>query len=125
VTVEFGVLAGCADELSGVRTDPAEPLGPIRAVWDNYLPDGKTFTAYIPGKVYRRLKGFAPADAKELVEPREGENVLDPLRTRVARHIEEHGVRITGRVESDAFGNYFITVSDPAQVVTYIKGSGE
>ena len=55
VTVEFGVLPGSADELSGLQ-HLDEPVGPIRAVWDNYLPEGRTFTApvFAGGKVYAR-----------------------------------------------------------------------
>lgn len=125
VTVEFGVEPGCAAILDGLIREGEDPVGPMRVVWDNRLTDGKTLTAYLPPKVYRRLKGFAPADEREVVEARPGELASDPLRSRVAAHIEENGIRVTGTLREDAFGNYFIEVADAADVVTYIKGSGE
>jgi len=125
VTVEFGVEPGCAAIHDGLIREGDDPVGPMRAVWDNRLTDGKTLTAYLPPKAYRRLKGFAPADEREIIEARPGELSIDPLRSRVARHIEENGIRVTGKLQEDGFGNYFIQVGDAADVVTYIKGSGE
>jgi hypothetical protein len=125
VTVEFGVEPGCAAILDGLVREGEDPVGPIRAVWDNRLVDGKTLTAYLPPKVYRRLKGFAPDDERKVVVAQPGESLLDPLRSRVAKHIEENGIRVTGAIQRDAFENYFIQVDDPLNVVTYIKGSGQ
>jgi hypothetical protein len=125
VTVEFGVEPGCASILDGPVREGEDAVGPMRAVWDNRLVDGKSLTAYLPPKVYRRLKGFAPDDEREVIVPRPGESLVDPLRSRIAKHIEENGIRVTGMIQQDAFENYFIQVNEPKDVVTYIKGSGE
>jgi hypothetical protein len=125
VTVEFGVEPECAAIFDGLFREGEDPIGPMRAIWDNRLADGKSLTAYLPPKVYRRLKGFAPEDAREVIVPRQGENAIDPLRSRVAKHIEENGIRVTGTIQRDSFENYFIQIDDPANVVTYIKGSGQ
>lgn len=125
VTVEFGVERGADAVLSGLIRAGEDPIGPMRLVWDNRLAGGGEFVAYLPPKVYRRLKGFAPADERAVVEARAGEMALDPLRSRVARHIEVNGIRVTGLIKESGFGGYYITVERPEDVVTYIKGSGE
>jgi hypothetical protein len=117
MTVEFGVeRIGYPD--SPIRDgDDKEPA--IVAKWDNYLVGGGTMTAIIPPKVYRQLVLPTKDGGKVALSP--GQE-----RKQVARHIEEHGIRVTGVLEPGGINNdqYVIRVNEPEDVVLYIKGSG-
>lgn len=118
VTVEFGVEpVGYPDVLVRPGDDP-EPA--IWARWDNRLVGGGTLTAVVPPAVYRKLLlPTADGGKKALTAGEE--------RAQVVRHIEEHGIRVTGLLEPGGFQkeDYVIQVTDPANVVLYIKGSGQ
>jgi len=118
VTVEFGVEpVGYPDAPSRLGDDP-EPA--ISATWDNRLVGGGTLTAIIPPAVYRQLK-IPAADG--------GSTPLAPgqERAQVVKHIETHGIRVTGILEPAGFQNedFVIRVNQPEDVVLYIKGSGQ
>lgn len=118
VTVEFGVEpVGYPDAPSRLGDDP-EPA--ISARWDNRLIGGGTLTAIVPPAVYRKL--LLPASDGTMRSPAPGEE-----RKAVVRHIETHGIRVTGVVMPGGFQgeDYTILVADPASVVLYIKGSGQ
>jgi hypothetical protein len=127
VTVEFGVAPiGFPDGPSRHIDDAGSPMV---LAWDNLFPGGGTFSAVVPRRVYLRLADFAPAPpnaplggdafAVELA----GEPSSDRLRQRITAHLEANGIRIIGIVERHG-DNYVINVTDPAQVIVYIKGSG-
>ena len=119
VTVEFGVQPiGSHSDLVHVGDDPAPPM---ILTWDNHLPGGGTFTAIVPGRVYRQLADFPPETLID--ELAVGEDPPNSLRRRIARHIEANGVRIIGVIEKHD-DNYGIRIHDPGQVITYIKNSG-
>jgi hypothetical protein len=118
VTVEFGVEpVGYPDAPARLGEDP-EPA--ISARWDNRLLGGGTLTAIVPPAVYRKLK--VPGAAAGAAPPTPGAE-----RAQVVKHIETHGIRVTGVLEPGGFKNedYVIQVSDPGDVVLYIKGSGQ
>jgi len=118
VTVEFGV------EPIGYPDGPireGEDLEPaIMARWDNYLVGGGTMTAIVPPKIYRQLMLPTKDGGKVALSP--GQE-----RKQVVRHIEEHGIRVTGVLEPGGINNdqYVIRVNEPRDVVLYIKGSGQ
>ncbi len=118
VTVEFGVEPiGYPDVIVRVGDDP-EP--PIWARWDNRLVGGGTLTAIVPPAVYRKLTLPATdASQKPLT--------LRDERKEVVRHIETHGIRVTGILMPGGLHgeDYTIQITDPANVVLYIKGSGQ
>jgi hypothetical protein len=118
VTVEFGVEPiGFPDAPVRQGDDPAPA---ISARWDNRLVGGGTLTAIIPPPIYRKLK--IPTAAG-------GEISLTPGKERaeVIRHIETHGIRVTGVIEPGGIQNedYLIRVIEPGEVVLYIRGSGQ
>jgi hypothetical protein len=117
VTVEFGVEpVGYPDAPTREGDDP-EPA--IMARWDNYLVGGGTITAIVPPKVYRQLTIPTKEGGKVALTP--GQE-----RKQVVKHIEEHGIRVTGVLEPGGINNdqYVIRVDEAANVVLYIKGSG-
>ncbi len=118
VTVEFGVEpVGYPDVLVRPGDDP-EPG--IWARWDNRLVGGGTLMAIVPPAVYRKLK--LPATDGVAIALTPGQE-----RAQVVKHIETHGIRVTGVLEPGGFQNedYVIRISDPGDVVLYIKGSGQ
>jgi hypothetical protein len=118
VTVEFGVEPIGFPDAPIRQGDDPEPG--ISARWDNRLVGGGTLTAIIPPAVYRKLKlPAAEGGAISLTPGRE--------RAEVIKHIETHGIRVTGVLVPGGFQNedYVIQVSDPSEVVLYIMGSGQ
>ena len=118
VTVEFGVEPiGYPD---GPIREGEDPEPAIVARWDNYLVGGGTLTAIVPPKVYRQLMLPTQDGGKVPLTP--GQE-----RKQVVRHIEEHGVRVTGVLEPGGINQdqYVIRVDGPEKVVLYIKGSGQ
>lgn len=114
VTVEFGVQRiGYPDGPIAVGDDPEPAIG---ATWDNYLPGGGTFTAFVPPSVYRQLTLPNPEGPRKPLTP--GRERLE-----VVEHVEQHGIRVTGILREDG-GHYRIVVDSPDDVVLYIKGSG-
>ncbi len=119
ITVEFGVQPiGVHSGLVRVGDDPTPP---IVLTWDNFLPGGGTFSAIVPGRVYRQLADFPSQTLID--ELAAGEGSANSLRRRIARHIEANGVRIIGLVEKQD-DNYVIRVHELGQVITYLKNSG-
>ncbi len=119
VTVEFGVQPiGVHSGLVRVGDDPTPPM---ILTWDNYLPSGGTFSAIVPGRVYRQHVDF-PGETL-IDELAAGEDSPNSLRRRIARHLEANGVRIIGVIEKQN-NSYLIRVHEPGQVITYIKNSG-
>ena len=117
VTVEFGVEpVGYPDAPIRMGDDP-EPA--ISAVWDNRLVGGGTLTAIIPPAVYRKLTIPGPDGSQAALSP--GQE-----RAQVVKHIESHGIRVTGILEPGKFRNedYVIRISEPENAVLYVKGSG-
>jgi hypothetical protein len=117
VTVEFGVEPIGFPDAPIREGDDQEPA--IMARWDNYLVGGGTLTAIVPSKVYRQLT----------IPTKEGGKVAltsGQERSQVVKHIEEHGIRVTGVLEPGGINNvqYVIRVDEPENVVLYIKGSG-
>jgi hypothetical protein len=118
VTVEFGVEpVGYPDAPTREGDDP-EPA--ISATWDNRLVGGGTLTAIIPPAVYRQLKIPASGGGSTPLAP--GQE-----RKQVVKHIETHGIRVTGILQPGGFQNadFVIRVSKPEDVVLYIMGSGQ
>jgi hypothetical protein len=118
VTVEFGVeLVGYPDAPARGGDDP-EPA--ISATWDNRLVGGGTLTAVVPSAVYRQLKIPAVGGGSTPLAP--GQE-----RAQVVKHIETHGIRVTGILQPGGLQNedFVIRVSQPEDVVLYIKGSGQ
>jgi hypothetical protein len=118
ITVEFGVEpVGYPDAPSREGDDP-EPA--ISARWDNRLVGGGTLTAIVPPAVYRQLLLPASDGSKRPL-------ALLQERKEVVRHIETHGIRVTGVLKPGGFQgeDYTIQVTDPVNVVLYIKGSGQ
>jgi hypothetical protein len=117
VTVEFGVEPiGYPD---GPIREGDDPEPPIMARWDNYLVGGGTMTAVIPPKLYRQLAIPAKDGSKVPLTP--GQE-----RSQVVKHIQEHGIRVTGVLEPTGINSdqYVIRFDEPENVVLYIKGSG-
>ncbi len=118
VTVEFGVEPiGYPD---GPIREGEDPEPAIMARWDNYLVGGGTITAFIAPKAYRQLALPAKDGGKVPLTP--GQE-----RRQVVKHIQEHGIRVTGVLEPTGINNdqYVIRVDEPENVVLYIKGSGQ
>src|SRR5262245_34207747 len=118
VTVEFGVEPiGYQDAPIREGEDP-EPA--IMARWDNYLVGGGTITTIVPPKVDRRLTLPTKDGGKVSLTP--GQE-----RKQVVKHIEEHGIRVTGMLEPGGINDdqYVIRVNELGDVVLYIKGSGQ
>jgi hypothetical protein len=118
VTVEFGVEpVGYPDAPARLGEDP-EPA--ISATWDNRLVGGGTLTAIVPPAVYRQLKIPASDGSSTPLAP--GQE-----RKQVVKHIETHGIRVTGILQPVGFQNqdFVIRVSEPTEVVLYIMGSGQ
>jgi len=118
VTVEFGVEpVGYPDAPARLLDDP-EPA--ISATWDNRLVGGGTLTAIVPPAVYRQLKIPALDGGSTPLTP--GQE-----RAQVVKHIETHGIRATGILQPGGLQNedFVIRVSEPEDVVLYIKGSGQ
>jgi hypothetical protein len=118
VTVEFGVEpVGYPDAPVRLGDDP-EPA--ISARWDNFLPGGGTLTAIVPPAVYRKLAIPAPDGSQTAL-------ATGQERAQVVKHMETHGIRVTGLLEPGGFHgeDYVIRISKPQEVVLYIKGSGK
>jgi hypothetical protein len=117
VTVEFGVEPIGNPDGPIREGEDSEPA--IVARWDNYLVGGGTITAIVPAKVYRRLALPTKDGGKLALTP--GQE-----RKQVIRHVEEHGIRVTGVLEPGGINldQYVIRVNEPGEVMLYIKGSG-
>ncbi len=118
VTVEFGVEPVGFPDAPARQGDDPEPA--ISATWDNRLVGGGTLTAIIPPAVYRKLKLPATDGSTTPLAP--GQE-----RKQVVKHIETHGIRVTGKLQPGGFSNedFVILVAEPEEVVLYIKGSGQ
>jgi hypothetical protein len=86
-------------------------------VWDNYLVDGGTLEAVVPPAVYKKLALPGKDNARSPLAVRDA-------RREVVKHVEQHGIRVTGTIEQVAFNRFVIKVASPEQVALYIKYSG-
>ena len=118
VTVEFGVEQ--VGDTSGLIRQGDDPEPAIVAKWDNYLVGGGTMMAVIAPKAYRQLSLPTLQGDKVALTP--GQE-----RREVVKHIQEHGIRVTGVLEPTGINGdqYVIRVDEPENVMLYIKGSGQ
>jgi hypothetical protein len=116
VTVEFGVEAGSG----ACRTGLGPGADAIIATWDGRFPGGGTLTAILHPSAYVGLKIPSKEIGREAVTPPLGDE-----RAAIGRHIDEHGLRVTGVIrQGEGFPrvpSYYIEVDDPAKVVLYIS----
>lgn len=116
VTVEFGVEEGSG----AFRTGLGSETNAITATWDGRLDGGGTFTVILFPKAYAELTIPSKKKGQDAFRPWPGFE-----REVVGRHIDEHGLRVTGIVRQCGIWpgatNYRIEVADPSKVELFIS----
>jgi hypothetical protein len=111
VTVEFGVeTVGWPDGPIPIGEDP---MPPILADWDGWLPGGGKFTLVLTSKAIRGLKDIGVELPPDLPK-----GAFDLQRLSVlCKHLKGKGVRVTGVVKTGhpnwSGADYSIVVDDP------------